>query len=98
MSIGRKLVVVAGLILTAAVLVADEASDSDEIMRQKLESIQQEIAALRQEASRLSAQENSILSQVSQFDVQVQMKTHEIELLTLRQQKTESDIQKLQDQ
>ena len=92
-------IIIAGSLLVAAAIFAQETpSDSDEITRQKLETIQQEISALRQEANRLSVQENSVLSQLSQFDVQVQMKTHEIELLALRQQQTEGDIQKLQQQ
>ena len=85
--------------LWTSVLIAQQtAPNSDEITKQKLETIQKEIEALRQEASRLNAQENSVLSQLSQFDLQVQMKTHEIELLTLRQQTTESEIEKLQQQ
>jgi murein hydrolase activator len=98
MRFARTLIAVFVTVLIAAGLMAQQTPDPDEITRQKLESIQKEIASLRQEANRLSAQEDSVLSRLSQFDVQVQMKTHEIELLSLRQQQTESDIQKLHEQ
>jgi septal ring factor EnvC (AmiA/AmiB activator) len=94
----RGSIIVVLLLIAVAVVAQQTAPDSDEITKQKLETIQKEIEALRQEATRLNAQENSVLSQLSQFDVQVQMKTHEIELLTLRQQTTENDIAKLQQQ
>jgi murein hydrolase activator len=98
----KKLFAVAAF-LVATALLAQEApgpsstsADADEITRQKLEAIQREISALRQEAHRLNTRENSILAQLSQHEVEFKMKTHEIELLELRQEKMERDIQKLQ--
>ncbi len=70
--------------------------DSEEIKRQKLETIQKEIAALRQEAARLNEQENSVLLQLSQYEVQSQIQTREISVFQLKQEKTERDIGSLQ--
>jgi murein hydrolase activator len=100
----KRIFAVAALMVATALLAQETSNppvpseDSDEITLQKLETIQKEIAALRQEANRLSSQENSILAQLAQFEVEYKMKTHEIELLELRQKKTEGDIQKLQAQ
>ncbi|MCI0413271.1 peptidoglycan DD-metalloendopeptidase family protein [bacterium] len=99
----RYFVFAVAAFLVATELLAQEApdpsatpDDSEEITLQKLETIQKEISALRQEANRLSTQENSVLAQLAQHEVEYKMKTHEIELLELRQTKTEGDIQKLQ--
>ncbi len=77
---------------------ASEGTEPDDLARQKLEAIQQEINVLRKQAMRLSEQENSVLAVLSQYDVEYQVKTHEIELLELREQKTLADIRSLQDQ
>jgi septal ring factor EnvC (AmiA/AmiB activator) len=77
---------------------AQSPPDNSDITQEKLQAIEQEIAALRAKASSLTAQENSIVSLLAQFDIQAQMKTHEIELLELKQQKSEADIQALEKQ
>ena len=98
----KRFLAVAALLVATALLAqeapntSETSEDSEEITLQKLEAIQKEIAALRAEANRLNTQENSILAQLAQFEVEYKMKTHEIELLELRQTKTEGDIQKLQ--
>src|SRR5436305_1451037 len=79
----------------------DSASDvsgaQNSVTREKLEAIESEIQSLRNEAIRLSAQEDSIVTMLAQFDLQSQMKTHEIELLELKQEKTEDDIHRLEE-
>lgn len=71
------------------------ASQSSDLTKEKLEAIQREIEALRREANRLNAQENSIIATLAQYDVEYKMKTHEIELLELKQQKTLEEIEHL---
>lgn len=71
-------------------------SDQIEVSREQLQAIEKEIGNLRDEASRLAAQENSVISTLDQFEMQVQVKAHEIEWFGLRQQKAERDIAALQ--
>jgi septal ring factor EnvC (AmiA/AmiB activator) len=69
-----------------------------DVTKEQLDAIQAEITSLRAEANKLAAEENSITSQLAQFDLEYQAETHEIELLALKQQQTEADIQQLQSQ
>lgn len=73
-------------------------SENSDVTKEKLQAIENEIDALRNEAIRLSAQEDSIVTLLAQYDLQYQMKSHEIELLELKQEKTEGDIRKLEQQ
>jgi murein hydrolase activator len=75
---------------------ATSPSTENEITKEKLQAIESEIEALRNEALRLSAQEDSIVTMVAQYDLQYQMKSHEIELLELKQEKMEGDIHTLE--
>ena len=74
------------------------ASNQIEVPREQLQAIEKEIHTLRDEAARLAAQENSVISTLDQYELQVQMKSHEIELFGLRQVKGEQDIAALQKQ
>ncbi|HSP07466.1 MAG TPA: hypothetical protein VLR94_09830, partial [Acidobacteriota bacterium] len=74
------------------------ASNQIEVSREQLQAIEKEIQSLRDEASKLAVQENSLISTLDQYEVQVQMKSHEIELYGLRQQQAEKDIVMLQKQ
>lgn len=74
------------------------ASNQVEVSREQLQAIEKEIQTLRDEASKLAVQENSVISTLDQYEVQVQMKSHEIELFSLREQKGEQDIFSLQKQ
>src|SRR5262249_54067837 len=71
------------------------ASSGDDVSRQQLDAIDKEIQTLRAEAGRLSLQEDSIISLLNQYDLQAQIKTHEIELLDLKQTKTQQQIDQL---
>jgi murein hydrolase activator len=73
-------------------------SNQLEVTKEQLDAIQAEITTLREEANKLAAEENSITSQLAQYDLEYQLKTHEIELLGLKQQQTEAAIQQLQGQ
>src|SRR4051812_34725357 len=53
----------------------------DEVTREQLQAIEKEIQNLHTEASRLAEQENSLISALDQYELQVQVKTQEIELL-----------------
>jgi len=74
------------------------AAEPPSVTKEKLEAIEKEIQTLRAEAARLSAQEDSILANLAQFDLRYRMTTHEIELLELKQQRTQEEIAKLQSQ
>jgi septal ring factor EnvC (AmiA/AmiB activator) len=74
---------------------SNSAPQGADVSKEQLRAIEQEIQNLRQQANKLAEQENSIISQLDQFEVEYQMKSHEIELLDLRQQKTRSDIDTL---
>jgi septal ring factor EnvC (AmiA/AmiB activator) len=74
---------------------SNSAQQGADVSKEQLRAIEQEIQNLRQQANKLAEQENSIISQLDQFEVEYQMKSHEIELLDLRQQKTRSDIDTL---
>jgi septal ring factor EnvC (AmiA/AmiB activator) len=71
------------------------ASDQTQSSKEQLGAIQKEIESLRQQAARLSAQEDSIIATLAQFDVQYQIKSQEIELLQLKQEKTLQEIEAL---
>lgn len=71
-------------------------SDQSEVSREQLKAIEQEIKSLRDQAAGLAAQENSLISTLDQYEVQVQMKSHEIELFGLRQQQAQQDLDSLQ--
>lgn len=77
---------------------SNSAQQGAEVSKEQLRAIEQEIQNLRQQANKLAEQENSIISQLDAFEVEYQMKSHEIELLDLRQQKTRSDIDTLNKQ
>jgi murein hydrolase activator len=77
---------------------SNSAQQGAEVSKEQLHAIEQEIQNLRQQANKLAEQENSIISQLDQFEVEYQMKSHEIELLDLRQQKTRADIAALNQQ
>lgn len=99
-----KIVIVLMFVVSAAGIPAAEMDDPSssaaptqlDLTKEQLDAIQAEITALRAEANKLAAEENSITSQLAQFDLEYQAKTHEIELLRLKQQQTESDILQLQ--
>lgn len=74
---------------------AAAAEDQVAVSREQLRAIEQEIESLKREAARLGQQENSVIAMLDRFDVQMRLKTHEIELLGLRQRQTEQDIQSL---
>ncbi len=76
----------------------DSASQGADVSKEQLYAIEQEIQTLRQQANKLAEQENSIISLLDQFEVQYQMKSHEIQLLDLRQKKTRTDIATLKQQ
>lgn len=77
---------------------SNSAQQGADVSKEQLRAIEQEIQNLRQQANKLAEQENSIISQLDAFEVEYQMKSHEIELLDLRQQKTRSDIDTLNKQ
>lgn len=77
---------------------SNSAQQGADVSKEQLRAIEQEIQNLRQQANKLAEQENSIISQLDAFEVEYQMKSHEIELLDLRQQKTRSDIDSLNKQ
>jgi septal ring factor EnvC (AmiA/AmiB activator) len=99
-----KVILIAGAMALAVVpLPAQESTGSatspaSESSREQLRAIEKEIQALREQASRLAEQENSVITMLHQYDVEYQMKAHEIQWLDLRQQKTELDLQGLQNQ
>jgi septal ring factor EnvC (AmiA/AmiB activator) len=71
-------------------------AESTDLSKEQLKAIEQEIKTLRDQANKLAEQENSIITQLDQFEVQYQMKSHEIQLLDLRQSKTTRDMIELQ--
>jgi murein hydrolase activator len=77
---------------------SSSAPQGAEVSKEQLRAIEQEIQNLRQQANKLAEQENSIISQLDQSEVQYQMKSQEIQLLDLRQQKTRVDIVTLKEQ
>jgi len=89
-------VVATGLVIADNPTGDSTSTESSEVTKEKLQAIENEIEALRNEALRLSAQEDSIVTMLAQFDLQYQMKSHEIELLELKQEKTEGDIHTLE--
>jgi murein hydrolase activator len=96
------------LLASAAGILAAEAEEQSsspspssnqlDVTKEQLDAIQAEITALRIEANRLAAQENSITSQLAQYDLEYQLKSHEIEFLGLKQQQTEAQVGQLQNQ
>ena len=70
-------------------------SGADDVSRQQLDAIEKEVQTLRAEAGRLSLQEDSIITLLNQYDLQAQIKTHEIELLDLKRAKTQEQIDQL---
>ena len=96
--------VAVAVFLAAAALTAQEtkdqaaAQDPEEITRLKLETIQKEISALRLESARLNEQENSVLAQISQYEVQFEIQSNEILLLEIKEEKTGQEIQKLEEE
>ncbi len=92
------------MVLTVSPVISPQDQESNsapqgtEVSKEQLHAIEQEIQNLRQQANKLAEQENSIISQLDQFEVEYQMKSHEIELLDLRQQKTRADIASLNQQ
>jgi septal ring factor EnvC (AmiA/AmiB activator) len=94
----KKLVIVAVLVVAgwAAAQGGPPAADSSQLTKEKLEAIQAEIESLRGQAARLSAQENSVIAVLSQYDVESRIQTKELQLLDLKQQKTQEEIEKLQ--
>ncbi|HJZ13654.1 MAG TPA: hypothetical protein VJ521_15980, partial [Acidobacteriota bacterium] len=67
-------------------------SDPARVTKEKLEAIDAEIQSLRAQAARLAEHESSIITVLNQLDVESQIRSHEIQLLDLKQKKTKEDI------
>ena len=78
------------------ILSQDEQSPSSDLSKEQLQAIEKEIKTLRDQANKLAEQENSIMTQLDQYEIQYQMKSQEIQLLDLRQSKTTRDMIELQ--
>jgi septal ring factor EnvC (AmiA/AmiB activator) len=74
---------------------APAAQEQLNVTREQLQAMETEIRALRTEAQRLGKQANSIMALLDRYDTELRLKGHEIQLLTLRQRKTEQDIRDL---
>ncbi|HSE40040.1 MAG TPA: peptidoglycan DD-metalloendopeptidase family protein [Acidobacteriota bacterium] len=74
----------------------DQQSPASDLSKEQLQAIEKEIKTLRDQANKLAEQENSIMTQLDQYELQYQMKSQEIQLLDLRQSKTTRDIIELQ--
>lgn len=96
----KILLLLPAVVITAAGISAQDNPPSQtsqiEVSRQQLDAIEKEINSLRAEAAGLAAEENSLISMLDQYEVQMQVQAHEIELYGLREQKAEQEIADLQ--
>jgi septal ring factor EnvC (AmiA/AmiB activator) len=84
------------LVLSPPVLWADNtAPNQEDVNKEKLSAIQKEIDSLRTAAGRLSQQEQSVLTLLDQYNIQLRMETQELQLLGMRQATTEIQIRDL---
>lgn len=84
------------LFVSPLVLYSDTpAPPQDDINKEKLTAIQKEIDTLRTAAGRLSEQEQSVLTVLDQYNVQLRIETQELQLLAIKQTTTEVQIKEL---
>lgn len=72
------------------------AQAESDVTREKLSAIQKEIDVLRLQADQLDRQEDSTIKTLAEYDVKLQVTSHEIEILNVKQDMTVRDIQELQ--